>query len=172
MATMDVSMKETQRLELNPPSFYNEMCEIQPPQEYKHLYYKAAHRYRALSDCELVRQGWQESRFNPNAKSPKGAEGIAQIVPATAKEHHVDPLNPEEAILFQAKYDLWCKDGWDHDLGGRTDLDLKALALACYNYGRGATYGNQRDYGWTLYIDAKPHLPAETRQYIEIILGV
>jgi hypothetical protein len=38
---------------------------------------------------------WQESRFNANAVSPKGAEGIAQFMPRTADWHGLaDPFDP------------------------------------------------------------------------------
>jgi len=45
----------------------------------------------------------QESGFNPNAKSPAGAEGVAQIVP---KYHPgVNPYNPQQSLQFAANWD-------------------------------------------------------------------
>ena len=42
---------------------------------------------------------WQESRFKPDAISRKGAQGIAQFMPATARENGLEnPFNPLEAI--------------------------------------------------------------------------
>ena len=42
---------------------------------------------------------WQESRFRPDAISPKGAQGIAQFMPTTARLSGLeDPFNPLEAI--------------------------------------------------------------------------
>lgn len=45
-----------------------------------------------------------ESRWNPKAVSPAGALGIAQIMPATAKELGVDPMDPVQAIDGAARY--------------------------------------------------------------------
>ncbi|MCP3924913.1 MAG: transglycosylase SLT domain-containing protein [Desulfobacterales bacterium] len=68
-----------------------------------------------------------ESQFNPKAKSPVGAEGIAQFMPATAKEQGVDPYDPNSAIPGALKYlkNQYDKFGdWSH-------------AVAAYNAGRG-----------------------------------
>jgi soluble lytic murein transglycosylase-like protein len=45
-----------------------------------------------------------ESRGNPNAVSPKGAQGIAQLMPKTAAMLGVDPRNPREAVVGAADY--------------------------------------------------------------------
>jgi hypothetical protein len=48
---------------------------------------------------------WQESRFDPNARSPAGAEGIAQFMPATARRRGLtDSYNPAEALEHSAQY--------------------------------------------------------------------
>ena len=67
-----------------------------------------------------------ESGYEPSARSPKGAMGLMQLMPATAAEMGVvDPLDPEENILAGAQYlrRLWDRFG---------DLNL---ALAAYNAG-------------------------------------
>lgn len=45
-----------------------------------------------------------ESQWNPNAKSKAGALGIAQLMPSTAAELGVNPMNPEEALDGSARY--------------------------------------------------------------------
>ena len=48
---------------------------------------------------------WQESRFDAQAVSPKGAAGIAQFMPATASWHGLaDPFDPVEALRHSAAY--------------------------------------------------------------------
>jgi hypothetical protein len=49
------------------------------------------------------RQIGAESGFNPSARSPAGALGIAQIMPATARGWGVDPLNPRAALNAAAQ---------------------------------------------------------------------
>ena len=52
---------------------------------------------------------YQESRYRPEiingtVKSPAGALGIAQFMPATAKQFGINPLDPFQAIPAAAKY--------------------------------------------------------------------
>ena len=63
---------------------------------------RKARKY-GLDPGVFVRQIQQESGFNPNAQSPAGARGIAQIMPATAKGWGVNPMNPVAALDAAAK---------------------------------------------------------------------
>jgi hypothetical protein len=101
----------------------------------------------------FVRVIWQESRFNALAVSRKGAEGIAQFMPATADYRGlVDPFDPIEALRHSARYlhELQQKFG---NLG---------LAAAGYNA------GPARVSAW---LAGRRALPAETRNYVAIITG-
>jgi Transglycosylase SLT domain len=96
---------------------------------------------------------WQESRFNAQAVSRKGAEGIAQFMPATADYRGlVDPFDPIEALKNSASYlhDLEQKFG---NLG---------LAAAAYNAGPGRV---------AAFVASRRPLPEETRNYVAIITG-
>jgi hypothetical protein len=71
-----------------------------------------------------------ESNFHPRAVSPKGARGLLQLMPATARRFGVDdPFDPEQNLEGGAQYFRWLLDRFQ----GRTDL-----ALAAYNAGEGA----------------------------------
>jgi hypothetical protein len=96
---------------------------------------------------------WQESRFNARAVSNKGAQGIAQFMPATADYRGlVDPFDPIEALQNSARYlrDLKARFG---NLG---------LAAAAYNAGPGRV---------SAWLTSKRRLPGETRNYVAIITG-
>jgi soluble lytic murein transglycosylase-like protein len=99
----------------------------------------------------FARQIEQESGFNPNAKSPAGALGIAQFMPGTAKGLGVDPMDPQAALRAAAKLDKSYLD----DYGG----DWR-LALAAYNAGPGnvAKYGGVPPF-------------AETQHYVATVYG-
>lgn len=93
-----------------------------------------------------------ESNFNPKARSPKGALGLMQLIPATAKRFGVsDPLEPAQNLRGGMAYLRWLKNRFDGDL---------QLALAGYNAGEHSVerYGGVPPY-------------AETRSYVKTILG-
>lgn len=83
----------------------------------------------------LAAQIYQESKFNPNAKSWAGARGLYQIMPNTAKELGIkDPEDPVQSIHGGAKYLKKM-----HDRLNEIDDETQRLkiALAAYNCGWG-----------------------------------
>lgn len=92
-----------------------------------------------------------ESNFNPFAVSPRGACGILQLMPATAKRFGVkNVFDVSQNIDGGARYLRWLLDRFD----GRVDL-----ALAGYNAGEGA-------------VDRQHGIPriAETQWYVLKVL--
>jgi soluble lytic murein transglycosylase-like protein len=88
-----------------------------------------ASRHRVRTD--LVRAVVQvESAFNPHAKSPKGAMGLMQLMPATMRQFKVlDAFNPAENIRAGVAYLRQLLDRYGNN---------EQLALAAYNAGPGA----------------------------------
>ena len=101
----------------------------------------------------LARLIWKESRFDPEAVSPAGAEGIAQFMPGTAKMRGLaDAFNVEQAIPASAAYLGELKRGFGN-LG---------LAAAAYNAGETRVGRWLRNGGF---------LPLETEEYVLDIMG-
>jgi soluble lytic murein transglycosylase-like protein len=78
-----------------------------------------------------------ESRHNPEAVSPKGAIGLMQVLPETARRMGVDSIStPAANINAGARYMRFLLDIFGKDV---------LLALAAYNAGENAVirYGNQ-----------------------------
>lgn len=116
---------------------------------------EAAERAYGIPQNMLARLLYQESRYRQDiitgrTRSPAGALGIAQFMPATAAELGVDPLDPASAIDGAGRY----LAGLYRQLG-----DWK-LALAAYNWG----IGNVKRKGLGA-------APAETQSYVAGILG-
>jgi len=97
---------------------------------------------------EVVRA---ESNFDPHARSHKGALGLMQLIPATARRFGVrDPFEPMQNLRGGMAYLRWLYDYFDGDL---------RLTLAGYNAGEAAV---ERHGGIPPY--------AETREYVHRIL--
>lgn len=90
-----------------------------------------------------------ESGGNPDAVSPKGAQGLMQLMPATAKELGVkNPFDPKQNLDAGLKYLSQLVD----------EFGSNRKALAAYNFGRGN-------------VAAGKALPKETTDYLSRILG-
>jgi len=107
-----------------------------------------------IAEPFFARLIWLESRFDPNAVSPKGAQGIAQFMPATAQARGLaDPFDPASAITASARLLAELRDEFGN-LG---------LAAAAYNAGR------DRVRAWR---QGRKSLPYETENYVLSITGV
>ena len=110
-------------------------------------------RQNGISPMLFVRLIWRESAFRNNTVSHKGAQGIAQFMPATAKERGlVDPFDPQEAIPHSARFLAELQ----------REFGNFGLAAAAYNG------GPERVRGW---LAGRRRLPAETRNYVQFITG-
>lgn len=96
---------------------------------------------------------WKESRFDADAVSPAGAEGIAQFMPGTAKIRGLaDSFDIDQALPASARYLAELRTGFGN-LG---------LAAAAYNA------GETRVARW---LSTGGFLPLETEDYVLDIMG-
>ena len=109
-----------------------------------------------------------ESRFNPAARSPAGARGLFQLMPATARElglrtllpdERTDPVKSAQAAAqllrtLHAKFADW------------------PLALAAYNAGAGRVQRTLDQRRGRTFADIADDLPLETRLYVPKVLAV
>jgi hypothetical protein len=106
-----------------------------------------------LPDAFLARLIWKESLFDPGAISPKGAEGIAQFMPATAKRRGLDdPFDPKQALAASSAY-------------------LAELRQTFGNLGRAAAAYNAGEERVRKWLNGDSGLPYETRDYVLSITG-
>ena len=93
---------------------------------------------------------WQESKYDAHARSHAGAQGLMQLMPATAKRFGCEhPDDPRENITAGTKYLSWLLKRFSGNV---------ELALAGYNAGEGA-------------VDKYDGIPPfnETQNYVKII---
>ena len=95
---------------------------------------------------------WQESRYNQNAVSHVGAQGLMQLMPAAAKRFNCSDLSDAESnVEAGTKYLRWLLNHFNGDV---------TLALAGYNAGEGSV---ERHAGVPPF--------AETQNYVRVITG-
>lgn len=111
---------------------------------------RAAARKHGVPEDLFLRLVNQESRFKVKARSHKGAIGLAQLMPGTAKDLGVNPHDPKQNLEGGAKYLRMM-----YDMFGSW-----RIALAAYNAGPGAVkkHGGVPPY-------------RETRNYVRVIWG-
>lgn len=91
----------------------------------------------------LASQTYQESKFDPNARSWAGAEGLLQLMPRTAKEVGVrNSRDPEDNVAGGVRYLQKLEKAWAADIPDEEER-LK-FVLASYNAGRGHVQDAQR----------------------------
>ncbi len=175
-ATADIFAKRSQKsqfksnakvLDTRAASQYANSVRLQPPSvytpskwgpqpytgqyrgEFLQMAREAAQRHRVPEDL-FLRLVQQESGWNPNAVSSKGALGLAQLMPGTARALRVDPTDPYENLDGGARY------------LSRQFKQFRTwpLALAAYNAGPAAV----KQYG-----GVPPF--KETRNYVKVIWG-
>lgn len=111
-----------------------------------------AARHSRLDASLIEAVAYVESGFDRHARSPKGAMGLMQLMPATAARFGIDnPLDPRQNLLGGARYLRELLDRFES----------LPLALAAYNAGEGAVqrHGNA----------IPPY--AETMQYVPAVMG-
>lgn len=121
------------------------------PAEYEQLIKDCSEKY-GVDSCLVKAVIHAESGYNPNAVSNKGASGLMQLMPATAKSLKVaDRFNPKDNVEGGVKYLRFLLDTFRGDV---------SLAVAAYNAGlsKVARYGGIPPY-------------AETRTYVNRVLS-
>ena len=110
--------------------------------------FKATAKKTGVEDAWLRAIAHAESGFDEKALSPKGAQGVMQLMPATALEYGVkDAFSPAESIDAGARYFRMLLKRFKND---------PTLAIAAYNAGMGAV---------ARYDGVPPY--AETQAYLE-----
>lgn len=110
--------------------------------------FKAAAKATGVDDAWLRSIAHAESGFDPDALSPKGAQGVMQLMPDVSKEYGVvDPYSATESINAGARHLKALLKRYNNDL---------TLVAAAYNAGIGAV---------TRYKGVPPY--AETQAYVE-----
>lgn len=162
IAGFPLHVPELAKPPLAKPTGFPSDCPRQPPLEWQHLFVAAEYR-TGVAACDGAKLAWCESRYRQFAVSPAGAQGPAQLMPATARDLGVtDPFDPAQAIGAMFRYLAWSRSQWSTD--DRSERDIKGLGYCCYSWGCGACRKSQQVWGWYAFEDALPRWPQETQE--------
>lgn len=93
----------------------------------------------------MAAQGYQESQFNQEARSPAGAIGVMQLMPATGQDMNVGDITEIEANIHAGiKYMRWMVDKY-FETEPMSPLDKVLFSLAAYNAGPGRVAGMRKE---------------------------
>jgi hypothetical protein len=157
IAPDEVPYPEPEEVRLKPDATTGDVADnggvrLQPDLPYSEIIDKVAAQQGV--NAKLVKALVQvESAYQPRARSPKGAMGLMQLMPATARQYSVaDPYDPAANIEAGIKHLKSLLQRFPKSV---------ALALAAYNAGEGAV---------TRFNGIPPY--AETRNYVSRILNL
>lgn len=134
---------------------------VEEPEPQKFLPDTVPYREILAKACQEYQMDWKlvaavirvESNFNPRAVSPKGAQGLMQLMPSVQKDEGVtDPFDPEQNIRAGVRFLKKMLDAFQGDL---------ELGLAAYNAGLSRVRAKK----------AVPNI-AETKAYVARILTI
>lgn len=123
---------------------------------------------------------WNESKFHIELRSPRGAEGLMQMMPHTARKHHTDDmLNPEENLRAACEYLQRLQNMFDDDAAD--PQELMRFTLAAYNAGEGrlqdilnyAAYAGKPHARWSELLEVIPDMREESILQVDTVkLGI
>lgn len=123
---------------------------------------------------------WNESKFHIELRSPRGAEGLMQMMPHTARKHHTDDmLDPEENLRAACEYLKRLQNMFDDDAAD--PQELMRFTLAAYNAGEGrlkdilnyAAYAGKPHTRWSELLEVIPDMRDESILQVDTVkLGI
>ncbi|HHM23813.1 MAG TPA: lytic transglycosylase domain-containing protein, partial [Bacteroidetes bacterium] len=171
--TAELAAKDTtaaESAEAPSPFFRSQILPANRISPYDPIIKKYSRRYGF--DWRLIAaQIFVESRFNPRALSHRGAVGLMQILPSTARHLGKDPsllLKPEINIALGTLYDRRLYNLWEDESG----IHRIAFMLASYNAGhRKVLRAQKRASQPNTWPGIRPHLPRQTQHYVKKIFA-
>jgi membrane-bound lytic murein transglycosylase MltF len=151
----------------------------------KTTYSKSIEKEKGIDFSEiLTNQVFKESEFDPNAKSPKGAKGLTQIMPSALADYAKSiGKKPEDVNLNDKKQSMdihikTMKDLYNAEFikkNNPSQIVRIAKTLVSYNWGRGnasSFFNKLKKEGYDIYnsLEWVEKLPKEPRDYVNAIL--
>jgi len=127
-------------------------------------YFRKAAAENSLPFTLIAAQGYQESHWDADARSPTGVRGIMMLTLPTARELGVENrLDPRQSIFGGARYLARMKQSFVDEV---TEPDRTFLALAAYNIGRGHMHDAQ---SLARELDLSPHQWSDMKQVLPLL---